>query len=1088
MGRTRTSFPAFRQLLALSALVLAAALPLQAWAVDTDGDGVDDSVDAFPNNPEATIDTDHDGEPNSINWTFAPNLGVFSLNSPFLFGSSGFPPVKNPVWTAPASGSIALSAVLDVCSRYFLSDVKTYIWLPVNVPVGSNGTITFSRSVTGTGDYVFYDNSTTLQRVHGSAVAGTVSYVLAPGDHILKWSLELGCPGMVGESGSFSLSDLSAQGVKASVLLADADDDNDGTADISDAFPLNAAASVDVDNDALPDRWNSGSGCATNAATCNGLTLDGDADPDGDGVLNAADNCVTTANASQQDTDADGAGDACDSDDDNDGVVDTSDKFPLNAAASVDPDNDGQPEQWNQPNPFACAVDAPVCNGLTLDPNLPQSITVTQPAPAIAAYGSSFNVAATASSGLPVSIVASGGCSISGNSVMMTSGTTACVLTYSQAGDSNYAAAANVKSSTTATKLSQSITVTQAAPASAAYGSSFSVAATSSSGLSVSIAASGGCAIAGSTVTMNSAVSDCQLNYTQAGNSIYNAAPNVASSTAVLDNDGDGVPYASDNCPTVANADQANFDGDVQGDACDDDDNNNGVLDTEDLCPQAYPCAALTDEYLDSTFGEAGRVHTAATTGALVFNSSVQQPSGKLVMAGTVESSADNLDGVLVRYNSDGSLDGSFGVGGKVVVNLSSANDAFYSVALQTDGKLVVAGSVCNWADGNACLDENSALLRFSADGVLDSSFGIGGLVSLDTASQAYVEQLRSVAVQSDGSIVAVGYTCNGYDGVNCYNWDTLLVRLNSDGALSALTVLPMGAQNDQLFGLALQTDDKVVAVGRMCVSGLCDDYNSLVMRFDADGSLDGGFATGGVAIFDTGSQAWTEQLNSVAVQTDGNIVAAGYTCVSGGPAMCLDTDILTMRLNNSGSLDGSFAAGGISTQSFGVVQEVAQSVAVRNDGIWLAGTAGERLALLHLQANGNPDTQFSGDGKHTSFAMMYNSGLSLLQQSDGKLVLVGSARNIGSDEGIVLRYAVVIDSDGDGVYDSDDAFPQDGSETLDTDHDGIGNNADMDDDGDGVPDYIDADPLNAANATERQLILNGPYSGNAIQEQVQRP
>jgi hypothetical protein len=79
----------------------------------------------------------------------------------------------------------------------------------------------------------------------------------------------------------------------------------------------------------------------------------------------------------------------------------------------------------------------------------------------------------------------------------------------------------------------------------------------------------------------------------------------------------------------------------------------------------------------------------------------------------------------------------------------------------------------------------------------------------------------------------------------------------------------------------------------------------------------------------------------------------------------------------------------------------------------------------------------------------------------------------------------VLRDGDGDGVLDAVDAFPYDVGETLDTDNDGIGNNADHDDDGDGTPDVIDLSPLNSA-VSENDLPLNGNYKGSTIRDKVQ--
>lgn len=172
----------------------------------------------------------------------------------------------------------------------------------------------------------------------------------------------------------------------------DTDDDNDGVLDINDAFPLDPTESSDVDHDGVGDNM--------------------DPDIDGDGILNNLDNCTFVRNPDQHDLDGDSAGDVCDADidgdglsnvdeltlqtnpwladtdgdglsdgdevnvlhtlplnrdTDGDGVSDNNDAFPLNSAASLDTDHDGMPDNWNHPNPYNCAADAPTCNQLTLD-------------------------------------------------------------------------------------------------------------------------------------------------------------------------------------------------------------------------------------------------------------------------------------------------------------------------------------------------------------------------------------------------------------------------------------------------------------------------------------------------------------------------------------------------------------------------------------------------------------------------------------------------------------------------------------------------------------------------------------------------
>ncbi len=175
---------------------------------------------------------------------------------------------------------------------------------------------------------------------------------------------------------------------------------------------------------------------------------------------------------------------------------------------------------------------APQVTSSTTSGKANQTITVTTPAPATAAYNSTFTVAATASSGLAVSYSSAGGCTNVGATFTMTSGTTACTVKYDQAGDANYSAAPQVTSSTAANKANQTITVTTPAPATAAFNSTFTVAATASSGLAVSYSSAGGCTNVGATFTMTSGTTACTVKYDQAGDTNYSAAPQVTSSTA----------------------------------------------------------------------------------------------------------------------------------------------------------------------------------------------------------------------------------------------------------------------------------------------------------------------------------------------------------------------------------------------------------------------------------------------------------------------------------------------------------------------------------------------------------------------------
>jgi hypothetical protein len=169
---------------------------------------------------------------------------------------------------------------------------------------------------------------------------------------------------------------------------------------------------------------------------------------------------------------------------------------------------------------------------------IPQTITFTTNPPSSAAYRSSFTVAATGgASGNPVTFTSSGVCSITATApgtatYTMNSSTGTCSVIANQAGNATYAAAAQVTRAVTATLPAQTITFTTNPPATAAWKTSFTVAATASSGLAVTFTSSGSCSNSGATYTMTSATGTCSVIASQAGNSSYAPAPQVTKSVS----------------------------------------------------------------------------------------------------------------------------------------------------------------------------------------------------------------------------------------------------------------------------------------------------------------------------------------------------------------------------------------------------------------------------------------------------------------------------------------------------------------------------------------------------------------------------
>ena len=200
---------------------------------------------------------------------------------------------------------------------------------------------------------------------------------------------------------------------------------------------------------------------------------------------------------------------------------------------------------------------------------------------------------------------------------------------------------------------------------------------------------------------------------------------------------------------------------------------------------------------LDTTFDGDGKVTTNFTAGDDVARGVAIQSDGKIVTAG---SAGNTPDFALARYNTDGSLDITFDGDGKVTTDIFFGDSA-HGVAIQSDGKIVAVGDSVDFA-----------LARYNADGSLDTTFdGDGKVTTSFTAGEA---RARGVAIQADGKIVAVGEV-----GVNP-NLDFALARYNADGSLDTTfgvngLVTTEFNGTDRARGVAIQSDGKIVAVGQ---------------------------------------------------------------------------------------------------------------------------------------------------------------------------------------------------------------------------------------------------------------------------------
>src|SRR5215471_17901057 len=323
------------------------------------------------------------------------------------------------------------------------------------------------------------------------------------------------------------------------------------------------------------------------------------------------------------------------------------------------------------------------------------------------------------------------------------------------------------------------------------------------------------------------------------------------------------------------------------------------------LCVALCASTSFAQSVLDSSFGTSGKVTTdfAGGTGAAARTVAVQT-DGKIFAAGVAVFNGV-ADFALARYNSNGTLDTSFGTSGIVttVFDFPGSFDRVFTIVQQPDGKFVAVGStVIN-------LVANFALARFNANGTLDTSFGTGGMVTTGFGVSA---EATSAVVQSDGKIVAAGFANLG--GGDYF----ALVRYNSNGTLDTsfgtggkvtTAFLSQGFSLAQANSVALQPDGKIVAAGIAAIGG-GDDF--ALARYSSNGTLDATFGTGGQVTTDFLNQGISlAQADSVALQPDGRIVAAGNAKVGGG------IDFGLARYNSNGTLDTSFGTSGKVTTDF---------------------------------------------------------------------------------------------------------------------------------------------------------------------------
>ena len=409
---------------------------------------------------------------------------------------------------------------------------------------------------------------------------------------------------------------------------------------------------------------------------------------------------------------------------------------------------------------------------------------------------------------------------------------------------------------------------------------------------------------------------------------------------------------------------------------------------------------------LDSSFGGDGKVVTDFGANDDGANAVAVQPDGKTVAVGYFfdylgDSPLPAEDFALARYNRDGSLDDTFGSGGKVTTDFATreltfdylAQDHATAVGVQPDGRIVVAGwAVESMAFGRIHTDTNFALARYNPDGTLDRSFGRDGRVITDLTGPVGDDRTlsndiaRSLAIQADGRIVVAGVADLG--GAAAGGGDFAVVRYDADGTLDAgfgrggKVTTDFAGELDSISGVALQSDGRIVAAGGASTDGASD---AALARYTPTGELDDTFGRGGKVTTDFAG-AGDDGASSVAIRPDGRILTAGTTLA---------------RYRSNGTLDPSFGDAGRVTEK---PTNGFNAIALQLDGkIVVAGSSRAGFSLSRYDADGSPDTDFHGDGTTTADfgdeggVLPTDTGIvparaaAVAIQPDGRIVVAGS-------------------------------------------------------------------------------------------------
>ncbi len=360
------------------------------------------------------------------------------------------------------------------------------------------------------------------------------------------------------------------------------------------------------------------------------------------------------------------------------------------------------------------------------------------------------------------------------------------------------------------------------------------------------------------------------------------------------------------------------------------------------------------------------------------------QDNGKIIAAGSCDISTANPCYIVARFKGDGSLDTTFASNGVVKTPFTGDHTYVSAVTLQTDGKIVLAGTSGN--EGNSKI----TVVRYTADGLLDSTFGSNGIVTTAVFPDTH-NWGGDLTIQPDGKILVAGTVHNSTD------YDFVLLRYSINGTMdnsfgsSGVKVYDLaGGDWDFGYALKLQQNGKIIVAGRS--GNNADNYDFALARFNDDGTPDSSFGTNGAVV--THLTDGYDRISRLALQPDGKILAVGTRN---------DSELVLARYKPTGSLDEGFGSKGVVFSDFG---QIGHDVILQESGnILVSGAKGGdgfddlTAVVVRFTPSGNLDSNFGDDGLYVnSFGgVLGNAGQGLALQHNGRIITTGYM-NIGTE------------------------------------------------------------------------------------------